>query len=131
MPLGMLEPFDLPVMTPNCEKRASSTVAPQSLLMMNSALVVSQAEALAARIQREAGDDPAAQFRRAWLLVYSRPASEAELASGLGFLNEQTSALAEQTAAAKVEDKAAPPAQTALAQLCHALLISNEFLYVD
>jgi hypothetical protein len=131
MPLGMLEPFDLPVMTPNCEKRASSTVAPQSLLMMNSAVVVSQAEALAARIQREAGDDPAAQFRRAWLLVYSRPASDAELASGLGFLSEQTSALAEQAAAAKVEDKAAPPAQTALAQLCHALLISNEFLYVD
>src|SRR5262249_46080048 len=36
MPLGMLEPFDAPLMTPNCQQRASSTVAPQSLLMMNS-----------------------------------------------------------------------------------------------
>jgi hypothetical protein len=32
MPLGVLEPFDLPQMTPNCEKRAASTAAPQSLL---------------------------------------------------------------------------------------------------
>ena len=40
MPLGMLEAFDAPGMAPNCERRASSTVAPQSLMMMNNEFVV-------------------------------------------------------------------------------------------
>jgi mono/diheme cytochrome c family protein len=131
MPLGMLEPFDLPVMTPNCEQRNRSTVAPQSLLMMNSDLVVSQATALAERIQTEAGEGAAGQVRRLWLLAYARPPSDGELASALGFLYEQTAALAEQAAAEKVHDKQSPPGKTALAQLCHAVVSSNEFLYVD
>jgi len=131
MPLGMLEPFDLPVMTPNCEQRNRSTVAPQSLLMMNSELVVSQAMALAERIRQEAGEGAVGQVRRLWVLAYGRPATDAELASALEFLYEQTAALAEQAAAEKVDDKQAPPGKTALAQLCHAIVSSNEFLYVD
>ena len=131
MPLGMLEPFDLPVMTPNCEQRNRSTVAPQSLLMMNSELVVSQATALADRISQEAGKGAAAQVRLLWLLAYARQATDAELASALEFLYEQTAALAEQAAAEKVDDKQSPPGKTALAQLCHAIVSSNEFLYVD
>ena len=53
MPLGVLEPFDLPRMTPNCEKRAVSTAAPQSLLMMNNPFVIQQAELLAKSGSRE------------------------------------------------------------------------------
>ena len=144
MPLGMLEPFDLPVMSPNCEQRASSTVAPQSLLMMNSAFVVTQAGDMAKRIRQAAGDDPAEQFRRAWLWAFSRPPTPAEVESGVAFLAEQSTALvsdehaagdaapekaeADKSADAKTESSAA---ETALAHLCHALLISNEFLYVD
>ncbi len=131
MPLGMLEPFDLPVMSPNCEQRNRSTVAPQALLMMNSDFVVSQAEALAERIVREAGDEPAAQVRRLWLLAYGRPASEQDVQAAQEFLAEQTAELVEQATALKIEDKAAPPARMALAQLCHAVVSSNEFLYVD
>ena len=91
-PLGMLEPFDAPTMTPNCEQRASSTVAPQSLLMMNSAFVVRQAEAMAARIRQEAGGDPAAQFQRAWLLAFCRQPTDPEMKSGVAFLAEQSTA---------------------------------------
>jgi mono/diheme cytochrome c family protein len=131
MPLGMLEPFDLPIMTPNCEQRSSSTVAPQSLLMMNSALVVSQSEALAARVLQEAGAEQAAQFRRAWMLAFARPPDEAETSAGLAFLAEQTLALQEEVARQATNESADNVARTALAQLCHALLISNEFLYVD
>ncbi|HEY2838369.1 MAG TPA: PSD1 and planctomycete cytochrome C domain-containing protein [Pirellulales bacterium] len=139
-PLGMLEPFDAPLMTPNCELRASSTVAPQSLLMMNSAFVVEQSDVMAARIEREAGPDPAAQLQRAWLLAYSRKPSEAETKASLAFLTEQA-ALVSQAALVNPAETAAPadpkkspphaPARLALAQLCQALLISNEFLYVD
>jgi hypothetical protein len=131
MPLGVLEPFDLPIMTPNCEQRSSSTVAPQSLLMMNSALLVSQAETLAARVLGEVGSDPAAQFRRAWMLAYSRPPAETEASAGLAFLAEQTAALQAEVAKQATNEGPADVARTALAQLCHALLISNEFLYVE
>ena len=53
-----------PLMTPNCEQRASSTVAPQSLLMMNSSFVVAagRSDGRANRAAKS-GDDPAAQFR--------------------------------------------------------------------
>ena len=129
-PLGMLEPFDAPAMNPNCEQRASSTVAPQSLLMMNSSFVVQQAEAMAARIEREVGTDPAVQFRRAWLLAYSRAATDVEVQAGVAFLAEQATAA---TANPPADPKAAgpPPAQVALAHLCQALMSSNGFLYVD
>ena len=47
MPLGLLQVFDEPLMTPNCELRATSTVSPQALLMMNGDFVAEQAEAMA------------------------------------------------------------------------------------
>jgi hypothetical protein len=52
-PLSMLTVFDAPVMEVNCALRPSSTVAPQSLLMMNSEFVLKQAEKMAARALRE------------------------------------------------------------------------------
>jgi hypothetical protein len=129
-PLGVLEPFDAPLMTPNCEQRASSTVAPQSLLMINSDFVVHQANAMAARVEREAGADPAAQFRAAWLLAFSRAATESDVNAGVAFLADQAS-----TAAANATPDAKPgsitPTQVALAHLCQVLVSSNRFLYVD
>ncbi len=135
-PLGMLEPFDVPTMTPNCEKRASSTVAPQSLLMMNSELVVEQAAVMARRVRREVGDDPGAQFRRAWLLAFARVPSASETEAAIEFLAEQG---ANAAAGAKPDQEGSEdpnadnvsPEQVALAHLCHALVISNGFLYVD
>ena len=57
-PLSMLTAFDAPVMEVNCAKRPSSTVAPQSLLMMNSSFVLKQAEKMADRILKEAPVNP-------------------------------------------------------------------------
>jgi mono/diheme cytochrome c family protein len=130
MPLGVLEPFDAPVMAPNCEKRACSTVAPQSLLMMNSPFVIEQAEALADRVKQQAGDDPAAQFGLAWQLAFSRSPTDAELQSGIAFLQAQTTEL---TAFAPANPKSPKPdsARLALANLCQALVSSNAFLYVE
>jgi len=132
-PLGMLEPFDAPLMKPNCEQRTSSTVAPQSLLMMNSAFVVEQSEAMAARVEREAGADPTAQFQRAWLLAFSSRPSETDTRAGVTFLTEQAALATQSAASAPADPKKTPvpPARVALAQLCQALMISNEFLYVD
>ena len=77
-PLGMLETFDAPTMSPNCELRASSTNAPQSLLLMNNTFVLQQADAMAQRIEKEVGGDPAAQFQRAWQLAFCRAPSASQ-----------------------------------------------------
>jgi len=131
MPLGMLEPFDAPMMAPNCEFRNSSTVTPQSLLMMNSDFVVEQAKLMAERVKSEAGEDTAKQFERAWQLAFARKPTADELTQGSAFLNEQE---AEVNKAPGADGKPIEPAiakQTALAHLCQALLSSNGFLYVD
>ena len=129
MPLGMLELFDLPAMTPNCERRAASTVAPQALLMMNNPLVVRAALAFAARVQHDTGADPAAQFQLAWRIAFGRPPSDREVRTGVKFLNEQADAA--RAAPAKPKAGSPGPALAALAHLCQALLSSNAFLYVD
>jgi hypothetical protein len=128
MPLGVLEPFDEPVMSPNCQQRANSTVAPQSLLLMNSPFVTAQMEAMAARVVREAGDDPAARIARAWRLVYGRHPTAFETAEGTAFLTHQMESAAAVTPA---ESKASKADLIALASLCQALVCSNGFLYVD
>ncbi|MFN9971512.1 MAG: DUF1553 domain-containing protein, partial [Phycisphaerae bacterium] len=47
MPLGVLEPFDFPAMTPNCERRPSSTTPSQSLMMLNNPFTQTSAQRLA------------------------------------------------------------------------------------
>jgi hypothetical protein len=114
MPLSVLEPFDNPVMFPNCGQRSCSTVAPQALLMMNHEFVASNAAMLAERVRREASsEDLGSQVSRAWLIAFGRPAHEAEIAEGIAFL-ESGENLDERRI-----------------QFCHALLCSNPFLYVE
>ncbi len=48
-PVAMLSAFDAPTMETNCESRSSSTVATQSLMMLNGAFVLDQAARLADR----------------------------------------------------------------------------------
>jgi len=139
MPLSMLESFDAPTMSSscNCEVRSTSTVAPQSLIMLNSEFQLEQAGQFAERL-RNTTSGTAEQIRLAWLLALARPPEKQELADALDFLNAQTAAF---TAAQKPAEKspagkppvARPPnaEQRALANLCQALLSSNEFLYVD
>ena len=129
-PLGMLETFNAPVMSPNCELRASSTNAPQSLLLMNNTFVLQQAEAMAQRIEKEAGSDQAAQFQRAWQLAFCRAPSPSQSEAGVAFLGEQPAIVA---ASPPIDPKTEPPkpAHVALSNLCQALVISNGFLYVE
>jgi hypothetical protein len=130
-PLAVLDMFDLPSLDPNCTARTPSTVAPQSLLLMNSDFVLGGSDVLAARLTRDAGTDPAAKIRLAWQLVYGRAPSEAESAAAQKFIAEQTLRLTE-SARTIADPKQQPnPEAAAWTTLCQALLSSNEFLYVD
>lgn len=123
-PAYLLNVFDAPQMEPNCEIRNASTVAPQSLLLMNSRFVIEQSEHFAARLQREAGQDPAVQIARGWRLAFGSTLPESQLAELKTYLEQQTALLA---ARAPKND----PEAKALASFCQVLLGSNRLLYVD
>jgi hypothetical protein len=125
--LTVLETFDPPVLEPCSEKRSSSTVAQQALLMMNSGFAADSSAAFADRLRREAGSDLRAQLRRAWVLAYARLPQADELADAESFVRRQAALYR-----ARVRAKDAPAPETqALAVFCQALLSSNAFLYVD
>jgi hypothetical protein len=137
--LSVLDTFDLPTMEPNCEVRNSSTVTPQSLLLMNSDAVRAASKAFAERVAKEAGEDLAARVKRAWRLALGRDPSAEEMSRGVAFLEKQTAAIvasnAPKTDAAASSTAATSTATTApvdaLATLCQVLYGGNEFLYVD
>jgi hypothetical protein len=140
-PLAMLHAFDAPVMEVNCERRQSSTVATQSLMLMNSAFVLDQSNRLAERLTRETAGNPHAQVRKAWLLAFQRPPRPSEVADSVAFLQRQTALFASEAsnppaaADAKTGKSGATPKPTpenlALAHFCQVLLSANEFLYLD
>ncbi|MGV3662800.1 MAG: DUF1553 domain-containing protein, partial [Prosthecobacter sp.] len=113
--------FDSPQMEPNCEARNISTVAPQSLLLMNSSFVVEQSRVFAKRVLREAGEDVSKQASRAWELAFGRAPSPQDQGDAVNYLREQV----------KVLPTGKDAAEKALASLCQALLGSNPFLYVE
>lgn len=116
-PLSVLETFDAPRMTPNCTERNASNVAPQPLMMMNSDFAVEHARRLAQRVAAEVGDDLDQQIVRAWKLALGTEPTDEEISSAKIYLQQQADALE------KKED--------ALVTMCHALMSTNRFLYID
>ncbi len=136
LPLAALATFDAPTMSPNCEQRSSSTVASQSLLLMNNSISLRQAEQFAARVAHQAGTDAAAQVRLAWQTALARHATPAQLERSLKFLEVQTQLALERAAELSPDEAsqvrfASEPELQALANLCQFLFSSNAFLYVD
>ena len=131
-PLAVLEAFDQPPMTPNCDKRNASTASTQSLLMMNSELLLTFSRHFADRLTQITPDE-SEQIDTAWQLVYCRNPKPLEREAAVRFLEDQRSILEGQVAYRP--DPKKPPVRTAkheaLAVMCQMLLGSNEFLYVD
>ena len=127
-PLAAMEPFDLPRMTPNCTQRRHSTVAPQSLMLLNSQFIIEYADKTGERLMQSHRDDKSAQVTKAWELTYGRQPSASEFASAISFLEEQAELLRERIGR---DEPASALTQKALSSLCQMLFSSNEFLYVD
>ena len=125
----LLETFDLPQMNPNCTQRRNSTVVSQPLFLLNNRTVYELAASFAVRVRSEVGDDPAAQFERAFLLAFSRQPADDERQIGLQSLVELSKIW--QNRADTDGDAKLPASQRALADLCHTLLNSAAFLFVD
>ena len=131
-PLSLLETFDQPFMNPNCVRRGLSVVSSQALHMMNSDLTRENARYMAGRIIDIVGDDLAKQIERAYLLAVARRPSAEETRAALAAL-ERMNAEWEKPLE---KDRPAEPVRSrakwlALATVCHTLMNSAEFLYID
>ena len=120
----ILTVFDQPNLTTNCTGRESSAVVLQSLTMLNDRFLLEQAEHLAARVSGAAGSDTAKQIELAFRITLGRPPRDAEQAASVEFLRRQVQHYSDEKLPA---DQAA---LKALAQVCHTLLNTSEFLYV-
>jgi hypothetical protein len=107
--------------------RATTTVAPQALFLLNDTLILDEARALAGRLFNATTCEPEdrARVEAAYELAYSRPAAEAEVAAALDFLSRYETAIGPREADPAVRR------QKAWRGFCHALLASSEFLTVD
>jgi cytochrome c553 len=113
--------FDCPDGLQGIEQRSTTTVAPQALLLLNNAAVRHCAAAFAGRIAP--AEKPAGSAQAAFRLALGRWPTASELADSVRFLEEQGKAYR--------ADGKADASRLALADLCQALLDSNEFVYVD
>ncbi len=121
--LPLIEVFDCPVTTVSAPSRTVSTVSPQSLALMNNEFVLEQAGYFAERVKREAGQGARAQIARAFLIALNRSPNDKEIDWATAFLKSQ--------AAGHAQRHDPNSNQSALRDLCHALINLNEFLYVD
>ena len=113
----LFDAFDLPDMHNSCARRAVTTTAPQALLLLNGDFALERARRLGADLARQFPTDDAGLAARAYRLAWGRPAADDEVQLAVKFLAAQTAALHSRDAA--------------VADFCHALLNTNEFLYVD
>jgi len=136
-PLEVFAAFDAPDMTEaNCAMRPNTTVSPQSLLLMNNLYMREYAQDLAQRVVKDVGADVEKQVARTWELALSRTPSMADEQEAVTFVKAQTEHY--KATPAKLEKVSGPPEKAdaapellGLTALCHALMSSNEFLYVD
>jgi hypothetical protein len=118
IPMMML--FDWPEHLVSIGQRASTTIAPQALMFMNSPQGRSYAEAFA---QSVSGDDPIVSVTLAYQRALGRSPTAAELDLACRFLEQQARE-------PNSEFRSKLDLQT-LADFCQMLISCNEFVYVD
>ena len=144
--LSVLEAFDKPQLSPNCLSRRQSIVASQALQLMNGESIRRSARHFAQRVRGEVGSDAQAQIQRAYRLALARAPEETEEQQAMETIHSlrrhwtsELDSAAEQNGqdqkadqqAAAVDDQQEQVELRALTGLCHALLNSAEFIYVD
>lgn len=133
-PLTMLNTFDAPIMTPNCDQRTCSTVAPQSLWFLNDALILDVTDKLADRMFAEPFEDAEDRITDLFRRIYSSSPTKAEMASCLEYLQRQADLIRQYDDpqwVANLERWPHAADVAAHATLCQALMSTNRFLYVQ
>ena len=124
-----LEALDAPDTSSSCEQRRVSTTGPQALIFLNGDFIHQQASYFAARLAREAGDDPKERVRRSFELALGRPPRSGELRVALKFLNAHEKQIRADLRAG--EDQVNGGGREALEGFSLTLLNTNEFFYLN
>ena len=114
----LFEVFDFPDTSRVTGQRNVTTVAPQSLFLMNHPFVMEQARYFADRLLAKSGLDDKARVEEAYRLALGRQPAEGELRLALKYLSEPAAS-----------SSGARP--QAWAQLCHSIFASLDFRYLD
>jgi mono/diheme cytochrome c family protein len=130
-------------------KRYQTTVPQQALFLMNNPLVIEQARKIVERTDFKGVEDDEKRIAFLYNLIYQRPPAAQEIQLGLAFFEEAPAtgaglptakpaaqAAPVRVAAAKKFQPAARPAFTprplsAWAEYAHALILANEFTFVN
>jgi hypothetical protein len=121
--IPMMILFDAPDALGGMDRRPTTTIAPQALLIINSAIVRGYADSFARRIGPKDDTPLLDVVRRGYLTALGRPPSATELADTVEFLQEQT--------ASYTKEGRPHPRQLALGDFCQVLMGLNEFIYID
>ena len=104
--------FDFPSPSASCPQRGQTTVAPQALYLMNNAFAAECAAGLLRRREVAEAKEMGAKVNRLYTLLYARPATDSDLSRASQFLG-------------------AEPQEQNWQRYAHALLMANEFVFVD
>ena len=89
----MMDTFDAASPDTSTATRATTTIAPQALILLNSQFMDEEAAIFARRLRAEAGDDGPACVERAFRLALGRSATSSETQTALAYVARQQSAL--------------------------------------
>lgn len=104
--------FDFPSPSTSCPMRAETTVSPQALYFMNNEFLAQAAEGLVKRDDVSGLKESDRKVERMYALAYGRIPGESELARAREFLGSE-------------------PNEKVWIHFAHALLMANEFVFVD
>ena len=113
--MPFLQSFDSTVCDTSRDQRRSSVTPLQSLAMYNGDFVSREAGFFAQRVRDAAGDDPAKQVEKAFLMALSRPPTAVEKSRMLELL----------------KNSAEESGKGSLIALCRVLFNTSEFIYID
>lgn len=113
----MFQSFDMPDTHESCARRQTTVTPDQALELVNGKLINTWAQSFAQRVENDRGLTPSAKVERAFRLAFARAPKPQEVEMATSFLAKQ--------------EKLTGSAFAALGDLCHTLLSSNEFLYIE
>jgi hypothetical protein len=134
----MFEAFDAPTSEESCPRRFSTVVPAQALTMMNDQYVLDWSREFAGRVLNDGGLSTDQQIERAYRLAFSRAPKPEEQQTVAGFLEKQSAVIEARLSRNEnvllpdhLPPGMSPGKAAAFVDFCHALMSSNEFLYVN
>jgi hypothetical protein len=112
----LLRLYDFPDPVSHSPARAATTTPLQQLFVLNGPLLRQQAVELVGRLAAEVAGGTEDRVRRAYLLLFGRPATDAQVRQAVEFLTGGPEG---------------QPTQAGWVEYAQALLASNEFLFID